>query len=141
MVLMVYGKPVEVNYIGFIASFGPNDEVDIGDTTDDVYAAADGRKFVEVYITTSWREYDAEKDGPIWTEETWKAVEEQWSIHPDWVYPADDLLYEEWCLGNNWSKLDNEAGIYVCGEGLWDDDWQQWIESEIQNHPDTYKEV
>ena len=79
MVLMVYGKPVEVHYVGFIASFGPNDEADIGDTTDDVYATADGKKFVEVYIATSWREYDAEKDGPIWTEDTWNAVKEQQS--------------------------------------------------------------
>jgi len=77
MVLMVYGKPVEVHYVGFVASFGQNDEADIGDTKDDVYAAADGRKFVEVYITTSWREYDAEKDGPIWTEDTWNAAKEQ----------------------------------------------------------------
>lgn len=74
MELTVYGIPTEVKKIGFISSYKPGGSIGPGDTTEDVYAAEDGRKFVEVYITSSWREYDEAKDGPIWTEDLWQFV-------------------------------------------------------------------
>lgn len=43
-----------------------------------------------------------------------------------------DAEYADWCLTNNWMKLDNEAGIYVCGERLFDEEWEEWIENDIR---------
>ena len=34
-----------------------------------------------------------------------------------------DLLYANWCLNNNWQKLDREAGLYVCGDDLFDEEY------------------
>lgn len=74
MKLNVYGVPTEVERIGFTSTHRPGEPIGPGDTNNDVYVDADGRKFVEVHITTSWREYDESKDGPIWTEDLWEFV-------------------------------------------------------------------
>ena len=50
-------------------------------------------------------------------------------------YADPDRAYAEWCLANNWLDRDGSraaigdfsAGIYVCGEGLFDDEWEAWI--------------
>ena len=50
-----------------------------------------------------------------------------------------DKDYAEWCLQNNWLDRDNSrkmigddsAGYYVCGEDLFDDEWKEWIEKQL----------
>ena len=50
-----------------------------------------------------------------------------------------DEAYAEWCLNNNWLDAnhsrrnigDFSAGIYVCGENLFDDEWKEWIEKQL----------
>lgn len=42
----------------------------------------------------------------------------------------DDLSYGIWCLDNNWRKGDEQTGVYVCGEDLYDEDWKNWIENQ-----------
>lgn len=74
MKLTVYGIPTEVERIGFISPTKPGEPMGPGYIADDVYTAVDGRKFVEVYVTSSWREYDESKDGPIWNEDLWQFV-------------------------------------------------------------------
>lgn len=36
-----------------------------------------------------------------------------------------DKEYADWCLFNNWLKLDKEAGIFVCGEDIFDDIYEE----------------
>lgn len=53
------------------------------------------------------------------------------------LYDNADEAYAEWCLKNNWLDRDGSraairdfsAGIYVCGEGLFDNEWEYWIKS------------
>ena len=50
-----------------------------------------------------------------------------------------DKDYAEWCLQNNWLDKDNSrkmigddsAGYYVCGEDLFDDEWKECIEKQL----------
>ena len=43
----------------------------------------------------------------------------------------EDEAYADWCLQNNWLKLDERAACYVCGEDLMDEDWRRWIEIQL----------
>lgn len=87
MKLSVYGETIEVKRIGFVANFKPGEDPGPGGVTDDVWEAEDGRKFVEVYITQKWREYDKERFGTIWTEETWETAASENCL----FYPEVDL--------------------------------------------------
>ena len=50
-----------------------------------------------------------------------------------------DKDYADWCLTNNWLDEnhsrrnigDYSAGYYVCGEDLFDDEWKEWIEKQL----------
>jgi len=50
-------------------------------------------------------------------------------------FNTSDEAYASWCLTNNWLDKngaraaigDFSAGIYVCGEDLFDDEWEAWI--------------
>lgn len=50
-----------------------------------------------------------------------------------------DEEYAEWCLINNWLDKDSSrmkigdysAGYYVCGEDLFDSEWKEWIEKQL----------
>lgn len=50
-----------------------------------------------------------------------------------------DKDYAEWCLQNNWLDRNNSrkiigdysAGYYVCGEDLFDNEWKEWIEKQL----------
>ena len=36
-----------------------------------------------------------------------------------------DNEYADWCLENNWNKLDREAGLYVCGDDFFDYEYEE----------------
>ena len=46
-----------------------------------------------------------------------------------------DKEYADWCLSNNWMKLDPVAYEYITGEGWDDDQYKEWVESELSNVP------
>lgn len=41
----------------------------------------------------------------------------------EWLVKHMDEQYADWCLNNNWMKLDKEAGLYVCGDDIFDDEF------------------
>lgn len=77
MTLLVNGKSVKVELVGFVSTWLPGEDPGPGGMQDNVYRSTDGQEFVEVYITCSWRRYDRKRDGLIWTEEEWSYAEQK----------------------------------------------------------------
>ena len=44
-----------------------------------------------------------------------------------------DKEYADWCLMNNWHRLDNAAYFYVCGEMPDDEQYAEWAERTLTN--------
>lgn len=123
-ILKVHGKTMVARYIGFVATCKPGDMLDLGDTLDDVWMSEDGRKFVEVYVNQSWKEYDSEVDGPIWTDDLWDIA----SIINSETTNASDLAYWAWILQNKAALQDDQPIIDAFGA----------IEQKPREEPDYF---
>ncbi len=108
VVLTVNGKEVNVTFIGNIKDYDFRDLDSYaagfpGSMNDEVFIDPKSKRCYVYDTIIGWKEYDGRM--PI------AYVNE----HPG------DAEYADWCLTNNWLKLDHAAGDYVLGEG-WDDE-------------------
>lgn len=101
---------MEAEYLGVVGFRAPWNAYE-NDIFDDLWGTPDGKRFVERYIQADIVEYDWIKHGFIWYEEEIKKHESQ----------ANDKAYAEWCLENNWLRMDDQAYEYVTGENIKDD--------------------
>lgn len=127
--LVVYGKEIKVKYVGEVVNCKPGEEWP-GILAHEVWGSNDMRKFVYDSLLLTWHEYDSQKDGFIWKDGEWNETVFYKRVHPE--CDAEDLAYEHWCLFNNYRKLDLQAGLFVCGENLFDQEWKQWVEEQLQ---------
>ena len=127
--LVVYGKEIEVKYVGEVVNCKPGEEWP-GMLAHEVWGSSDLRKFVYDSFLLTWHEYDFQKDGFIWEDGEWNETIVYKTAHPE--CDAWDLAYEHWCLKNNFSKLDIQTGLFVCGEDLFDDEGEEWIKEQIR---------
>ena len=112
----------KAKHVGFVGFHSPwkAEEMDI---FDDIWGTPDGKRYVERYLQGDIVEYDWVKHGYIWTDGECHKASMGLPVYTLFPQYKSDKAYEDWCLQNNFAKLDEEAGRFVLGDDVFDDEF------------------